>query len=247
LSQIGLISAMPAKGAGAATCKQCGARERSVCAAIPDADLDRLSAAAIVRECARGQIFIEEGDKALDFFSITAGTAKLYKLLPDGRRQITGFAGVGHFLGLAVSDAYAFSAEAIEPLRFCRFPRARLRAIIEDFPELERRLLDVACAELVAAQNQMLLLGRKTARERIASFLLSRAELETPCGGAPRGLIHLPMTRTEIADYLGMTIETVSRTLSRFRAERRIALPSQNEVAVLDRRWLAKLAYGLDG
>jgi CRP/FNR family transcriptional regulator len=85
-----------------------------VCNAIPDADLPRLAAIAVVTEAPAGQCFIDEGEPASAFFNITLGTAKLFKLLPDGRRQITGFVGAGHFLGLAVSDTYAFSAEAIE-------------------------------------------------------------------------------------------------------------------------------------
>ncbi len=131
----------------------------------------RLATIAVVTEAPPGQCFIDEGEPARSFFNITAGTAKLFKLLPDGRRQITGFVGAGHFLGLAVSDTYAFSAEAIEPVRYCRFQRAKLRALLDDFPLMEKRLLEVASNELVAAQEQMLLLGRKTARERLASFL----------------------------------------------------------------------------
>src|SRR5690242_1221423 len=104
-------------------CASCEARSVSVCSAIPDADMGRLAALAQVIEAPAGSSFIAEGEPADCFFNITAGTAKLYKLLPDGRRQITGFVGAGHFLGLAVSDTYAFSAEAIEPVRYCRFSR----------------------------------------------------------------------------------------------------------------------------
>ena len=102
-------------------CSRCEARSVSVCNAIADTDLGRLAAIAVITEVGPGQCFIEEGEPANSFFNITAGTAKLFKLLPDGRRQITGFVGAGHFLGLAVSDTYAFSAEAIERVRYCRF------------------------------------------------------------------------------------------------------------------------------
>ncbi len=108
-------------------CAVCEARPLSVCNAIGDADLARLATIAMVTEAAPGECFIDEGEPANCFFNVTAGSAKLFKLLPDGRRQITGFVGAGHFLGLAVSDTYAFSAEAIEHMRFCRFSRARLR------------------------------------------------------------------------------------------------------------------------
>ncbi|MCO6417907.1 helix-turn-helix domain-containing protein [Siccirubricoccus sp. KC 17139] len=196
-------------------------------------------------EVAPGETFIEEGETPEHFFNVTGGTVRLYKLLPDGRRQITGFARPGHFLGLAVGEANAFSAEALETVRVCRFSRSRLRAVLDDFPAFERRLLRSAANELVAAQEQMLLLGRKTARERVASFLLAQARPLRACDPPP-GRFHLPMTRTDIADYLGLTIETVSRTMTRLRTEKLIALPSPAEVVVLDRGRLEALAGGFE-
>jgi CRP/FNR family transcriptional regulator len=225
-------------------CAHCDVRPHSVCSAIPDQDIARLAAAAVVGNAAAGTCFIEEGEPAGAFFNVTAGVAKLYKLLPDGRRQITGFAGVGHFLGLAVSDTYAFSAEAITPARYCRFSRVRLRALLDDFPVMEQRLLEVASNELVAAQEQMLLLGRKTARERLASFLMAQSRQGVACR-APRRRFALPMTRGDIADYLGLTIETVSRTITRLRAEGLIEIPATTEVLIRDLEGLESLAEGL--
>ncbi len=225
-------------------CLSCDARAESVCNAIADADLGRLAAYAVVSEVQPGQTFIEEGDPADSFFNITAGSAKLYKLMADGRRQITGFAIRGHFLGLAVSATYAFSAEAIEPVRLCRFSRVRLFRLLSEFPALERRLLERAATELVAAQEQMLLLGRKTARERVASFLdMLRRAGAGPCGRTGPTLA-LPMSRSDVADYLGLTIETVSRTLSRLRSEGLIEIPSATEIVIRDPARLAALASG---
>ena len=180
---------------GVDPCATCEVRAITVCNAIADADLARLATIAVVTEVPAGQCFIDEGEPANCFFIVTAGTAKLFKLLPDGRRQIIGFVGPGQFLGLAVSDTYAFSAEAIEPVRYCRFQRAALRALLDDFPLMEKRLLEVASDELVAAQEQMLLLGRKTARERLASFLLTQSRQGLPCGHS-RQRFKLPMTRS---------------------------------------------------
>ena len=230
--------------AAAELCASCEARRVSVCNAIPDAELGRLAALAQAIEEPAGGTFIREGEPADCFFNITAGTAKLYKLLPDGRRQITGFVGAGHFLGLAVSDTYAFSAEAIEPVRFCRFHRAKLRALLDDFPLMEKRLLEVAANELVAAQEQMLLLGRKTARERLASFLLSQSRQGVPCGHVQQRFT-LPMTRNDIADYLGLTIETVSRTLTRLRNDGLIEIALPSDIVVSDPLRLEQLAEGL--
>ena len=223
-------------------CLSCDARAESVCNAIGDEDIARLAELAVVTEVAPGRTFIEEGDPADSFFNLTAGSAKLFKLMADGRRQITGFVARGHFLGLAVSATYAFSAEAIEPVRLCRFSRSRLFRLLGDFPALERRLLDRAATELVAAQEQMLLLGRKTARERVASFLLAQSAA-VPCGRTRLNL-HLPMGRGDIADYLGLTIETISRTLSRLRSEGLIEIPSATTVVIRDPARLAILATG---
>ena len=225
-------------------CAHCSARQFSVCNAIPETDMVRLANAATVAIARPGSCFIEEGESATAFFNITAGTAKLFKLLPDGRRQITGFVGVGHFLGLAVSDTYAFSAEAIDEVRYCRFSRPRLRTLLDDFPLMEKRLLEVASNELVAAQEQMLLLGRKTARERLASFLIMQSRQGAACQ-APRQRFALRMTRSDIADYLGLTIETVSRTLPRLRTEGLIEIPSVAEIAITRPAALGQLAGGL--
>jgi CRP/FNR family transcriptional regulator len=230
-------------------CLHCQARPFSVCNVIGDDDLDRLGQAAVTVTVQPGHSFIQEGDPAEHFFNVTSGTAKLFKLLPDGRRQVTGFAGVGTFLGLAVSTAYAFSAEALDVVRVCRFSRSKLRGLLDDFPALEKRLLEVASNELVVAQEQMLLLGRKTARERLASFLIARAALTPHCAGRGGLGMHerllLPMTRSDIADYLGLTIETVSRTLSRFKSEKLIEIPSNSEIVVLRHEALEELATGL--
>ena len=225
-------------------CSTCEVRALSLCNAIPDADLARLAAIAVVTEAPAGQGFIDEGEPATCFFNVTAGTAKLFKLLPDGRRQITAFVGPGQFLGLAVTGTYAFSAEAIDNVRYCRFQRAKLRSLLGDFPLMEKHLLEVASNELVAAQEQMLLLGRKTARERLASFLLMQNRQGTPCDRSSHR-IKLQMARTDIADYLGLTNETVSRTLTRLRAEGLIDIVSQSGLVICDPAALEDLAGGL--
>ncbi|MDR3464293.1 MAG: cyclic nucleotide-binding domain-containing protein, partial [Beijerinckiaceae bacterium] len=99
-------------GYGPDPCATCGARSESVCNAIDDPDLTRLASIAVVTEIEPGKTFIGEGDPAADFYNVTLGHVKLFKLLPDGRRQITGFAQAGVFLGLAGSATYSFSAEA---------------------------------------------------------------------------------------------------------------------------------------
>ena len=212
-------------------CDTCGARPLSVCGSLDDADLNRLDALAEHVVVPPGAPLIREGDPARHVFNITSGSVRVYKLLADGRRQITGFLFAGDFLGLATGETYVFSAEAIEPATACRFGKTDYRTLIRETPALEATLLDRANHELAAAQNQMLLLGRKTAAERLATFLLDLSALD-PSRVAAAGQVRLPMTRSEIADYLGLTIETVSRVLSRLKTSGVIRLLSLTELRI---------------
>jgi CRP/FNR family transcriptional regulator, anaerobic regulatory protein len=225
------------------SCATCGVRRASVRDAIPEADLARLAAAAINGVAKPNETIIEEAGPATAFFNVTSGTVRLYKLLPDGRRQITGFATVGDFLGLAASGNYAVTAQAIDTVRYCRFPHVRLRALINDVSIMERQLLKFATSELATAHEQMLLLGRKSARERVASFLMTRSGLS---GSYRQSATHfiLPMARGDIADYLGMTIETVVRTLKKLRDEGMIEVANTRDVAITDYVSLRRLADG---
>lgn len=225
-------------------CDTCGARALSVCGSVDDADLGRLDAMAEHTNFAAGAVMIREGDPARHVFNITSGSVRVYKLLADGRRQITGFLFTGDFLGLATGDTYVFSAEAVEPASACRFRKTEYRALIRDCPTLESTLFDRANHELAAAQNQMLLLGRKTALERIATFLLDLPSHD-PARVITPGHVHLPMTRAEIADYLGLTIETVSRVLTRLKTQGVIRLISLSELRVEQPDVLRDLADGV--
>jgi len=189
---------------------------------------------------AAGRTFIQEGETASDFFIVTSGHVKLFTLMPDGRRQITGFAQTGDFLGLASGATYAFSAEALGALSLCRFSRSGLTLLRREFPELENRLMEEASRELVQAQKRMLLLGRKTARERLASFLLEQHHLLP----AREITLRLPMSRTGIADYLGLTIETVSRTLNALQREKLITITQVTQIVLLNLPALENLARG---
>lgn len=237
------IPAVLASAAAFYPCASCGARAYSVCSAISDEDLACLAAVAMPQTIDAGGSFMEEGEPARHFFNLTGGTARLFKLLPDGRRQVVGFARAGHFLGLASAESYTVTAEAVEPVRLCRFPRARLRMLVEQFPRLEHQLLETASNELATAQEGMMLLGRKTARERVASFLVGWATGGRPCA-PPATRLHLPMPRGDIADYLGLTVETVSRTLTRLRAEGLLAMPTPLEMVLLRPAALAAIAAG---
>jgi CRP/FNR family transcriptional regulator len=226
---------------GAVPCSTCAARHFSICAPVPEIDLPHFfDMTTRVRIEPRRELF-SEGDAAQHVFNITSGTVCLSKTLADGRRQITGFLTEGDFVGLAHGDTCAYTAESLTPVEACRFPRERFERYMAEHPHVERRLLQIASTELAAAQDQMLLLGRKTAVERVASFLLGLSEKAT-ARGRPGNPIALPMSRGEIGDYLGLTLETVSRTMTQLRKSGAIDLDNVNVVRVVSQEALRQLA-----
>lgn len=223
-------------------CQGCEVRDKAVCGVLDCANLARFRSMGWTLKLGPGQTLFHEGDPATRVFTLTAGTLKLYKLLADGRRQVTGFLHPGDFLGISVDDEHAFSAEAVENSVLCWFPRARFDDFVEDQATMERELYRMAAQELAAARQQFVLLGRKTASERIASFLLSLAERTERPTRPQSGLVRLPMSRSDIADYLGLTKETVSRVISALKRDRVIRLEALDIVQILDRGRLEQLA-----
>ncbi|MFT8636320.1 Crp/Fnr family transcriptional regulator [Novacetimonas hansenii] len=163
-------------------------------------------------------IIIEESATAHYTFLVRHGTVKLSKSMPNGRSQIVGFVGSGHILGTSSQDVYMFQAEAITDVTVNRLSRTMFEDILVNAPDILSRLLEETTAQLVMIQDRLLALGRKTAREKLASFLLREA---TRNNGSN---IHLPfslqMSRADIADYLGLSTETVSRLMSVFHQEK---------------------------
>lgn len=191
-----------------------------------------------------GQTLFFEGDEVQRVFMISEGALKLFALLGDGRRQVTGFMFPGDFLGISIEDEHAFSAEALEQVELWSFSRKRFGEFCERHPQVERELFHLAAHELAAAQQQMVLLGRKNAAERLASFLLSLLCRRERLTGQEESVVALPMNRLDIADYLGLTKETVSRMIAQLRDKRLIRLASQNRVEILDREGMSDLAAG---
>ncbi|MBI3512463.1 MAG: cyclic nucleotide-binding domain-containing protein [Proteobacteria bacterium] len=224
-------------------CRTCAVRALSVCAALKGAEMAGLAGIVGRSQYPAGATIMMEGDPADHLFNIIEGTVQIYRLLPDGRRQITGFLMGGDFLGLALNDTNPYSAEAVGTVSLCRLPRRRFEQLIDQFPQLERRMLVDASNELFAAQEQMLLLGRKTAREKVATFLLMLAR-RAARRGKPDDEIVLAMSRAGIGDYLGLTIETVSRTITRLRRDGILALHGANRVEIVDREALEDAAEG---
>jgi CRP/FNR family transcriptional regulator len=211
----------------------------AICRGLARQAASRIMAVSALHKGKPGETLFTEGDDAEGIYEVVSGMLRLYKLLPDGRRQITGFLSAGQVLGLAPEGTHIYSAEAITPVTLCRYARRSLDRLIDEVPGLARRLLAVTSHELRAAQDQMLLLGRKAAGEKVASFLLLMADQQ---GTEDR--VSVPMSRSDIADYLGLTTETVSRTFTKLKQEGFIALPTPYDVQIIDRDRLEDFANG---
>ena len=224
-------------------CAQCGERAWAFCAGLDEDSVTALRRVVARQVADAGQTLYREGDPAGDLYTVTAGCVKLYKLLADGRRQVTAFLYPGDVFGLVRDGRQTATAEAVTAANLCRFSRTGLDALFRDQPAVRERLFGLLLSELGEAQEQMLLLGRKTAREKLATFLLGQVRrAESLCG--QDGPLVLPMGRADIADHLGLTIETVSRTLTALQREGLVSLGRAGRVTVLDDAPLHEAASG---
>ena len=221
-------------------CAHCGIRPTSVCGALDQHELRDLEALARpVCYSQRQQMFAQD-EPADSVYNITSGSVRLYRLLPDGRRQVVGFAIPGDFLGLSMSERSVYGAEALTSVTVCRFNREVFSHFVDERPHLLRRLYDLASHELSLAQEQMVIIGRRTAEERVVCFIVGlRARWAQFNGNSVT--VPLPMTRQDIADFLGLTIETVSRAISKLAREKAL-LVVPDGVRILDIERLEAIA-----
>jgi CRP/FNR family transcriptional regulator, nitrogen fixation regulation protein len=171
-----------------------------------------------------------EGDNSDYWYKVVSGTVRICKLLADGRRHIAEFAFAGESFGLDHTSERAYSAEAVDDVIAMRFRRAASEQLSDQNPMVARLLRDTMLRDLTSAHGRTLLLGRMNAPERVAAFLLEMLERRERTKS-----LELPMSRVDIADYLGLTVETVCRTLSIFRRDGMIAIPSPHRIELLDR------------
>ncbi len=226
-----------------APCRACSIRHAAVEARVAADDFQHLISIASDYSIAKGTTIFCEGERGDYIYSVTEGTVMSYKLMLDGRRQITGFYFPGDFLGLVDSGAYAHSAEAATDARLFRYRLPELNALVLRHPMMEHRLAEVARHELVEAEEHALLLGRKTAKEKIATFLI-RIARQARDRGERSDLLTITMSRSAIADYLGLTTETTSRTLASFAKDGLISGKAR-KVEILDEESLRRIAEGV--
>lgn len=201
--------------------------------ATPLRPADQLMTLGSVTTFSRNAEIFSEDSAADHIYIMLSGTARVCKLLGDGRRQIENFCLPGDVFGWEMTARHRFSAEAVSECKVVRVKRSILFARAAADADLAQILWTVTASELARAQNHLLVLGRKTAQERVASFLMDMASRVPGCPAAGRAQeVQLPMSRQDIADYLGLTIETVSRTLSHLEDIEAIALPSSRRVVL---------------
>ncbi|WP_235890345.1 Crp/Fnr family transcriptional regulator [Sandaracinobacter neustonicus] len=220
-------------------------RNRAICAALEPEDRHALGREGRIQTVPRGRTLVWEGEDAMLVANVIEGVLKLSTSTSDGREQIVGVVYPSDFIGRPFGERSQHSVTALVDSRVCLLPRAAFDRFAHEHPELEHRLLNRALDELDRARRWMLLLGRKSATERVASFLLelSHRLAESGCAGdVALDSFELPLDRQQIADVLGLTIETVSRQMSSLRAAGVIELPGRRSLHILDRARLTALA-----
>ena len=225
-------------------CSACVVRNRAICASLNATEILALGKMGRKQKVRQGQTLLWEGDGAPVVANVLTGVLKLVVSTADGREQIVGVVFPSDFIGRPFGKTSPYSVTAMTDAEVCIFNRNGFDEFASSHPDLQQKLLRRTLDELDRARHWMMLLGRKSAAEKVASFLLEMAERLSGqgCNGGARGAFELPFGRQQIADILGLTIETTSRQLTRMRAEGVLDLPSRREVVINDRAAMVVMA-----
>lgn len=227
-------------------CQACEVRNRAICADLDDGEIALLNRIGRRRRLEIGEQLLWEGDEAILVANVISGVLKLSSQTADGKEQILGLAYRSDFLGRPFGQSTPYGVEALTEAHVCVFQRSDFDRFAREHPRLEHKLLERTLLELDRTRRWMVLLGRMNAEQKLASFLIELAERMAPAtcstGSTTVELLELPLSRQQIADVLGLTIETVSRQFTRMRNEGVIDLPSRREVAILQRQVLENRA-----
>jgi CRP-like cAMP-binding protein len=198
---------------------------------------------ANVRLVCENETLFYEGDTAKGFYTINAGVIKISKYLADGRRFIIGFFYPGDIVGLTTGNHYTYTAEAVTDAGVSRISSKKLKQLIHENHEIANRVVDELGKKFDNLHEHMMLLARKTPREKIATFLLKQAAgMKT----LDKRMVELQMSRSEIADHLGLTIETVCRVLTKMKSDHAINVDQVKTIHFLNFDYLCTLADGND-
>ncbi len=217
-------------------CRACEARHRGICGALAPDQLVYLSKHTSKHEYGSEQELLAAGENITTYANILKGVVKLTKLMADGRQQIVGLQFAPDFMGRPFKARNDVTAEAATTVRVCSFPKSVLENLVSQSPELEHRLHEQTLKELDDARDWMLTLGRKSASEKVASFLYMIAVHSDPEQSSEGGpaKFELPLKRADIADFLGLTIETVSRQITKLRKAGVIEVENNRLIHVAD-------------
>lgn len=220
-------------------CDTCVVRNRAICSSLDGEELKTLNTIGRRRTLEPGESLMWEGEDSVLVANVIEGVLKLSTGTEDGREQIVGVVYPSDFIGRPFGATSGHGVTALTEARVCVFSRRDFDAFAREHPALEHKLLQRTLAELDRTRRWMLLLGRKSASEKLATFLLEMSErlIDPGCGDAPELPLKrfaLPFSRQQVADVLGLTIETVSRQFTRMKADGLIDLPSRREVIILD-------------
>lgn len=232
-------------------CDKCEVRDRALCSALPSVEAQRVHRIAFRRVFQPGRV-IGCGDRAPDWYAvIVSGVVKLVKSQADGRQQIVALQFPADFIGRPFGKPDALFAEAATELELCCFAKPAFETLMREQPGLEHALLQRTFDELEAARRWMFVLGRQSAQEKVASFLLLVMQrMDRVCGqtlGQPQCKFELPLSRTEIGEYLGLTIETVSRQFRQLKLQGIIETQGKRTVIVHDMARLESFAENSTG
>jgi len=229
-------------------CDTCVVRNRAICAALDERELQALNAIGRRRKVKAGEALMWEGEESVLVANVIDGVLKLSTGTQDGREQIVGVVYPSEFIGRPFASTAGQDVTALTDAEVCVFNRRDFDRFAAEHPTLEHKLLERTLGELDRTRRWMLLLARKSATEKVASFLLETSERLTEQPGCAAGFpeaglrINLPFSRQQIGDLLGLTIETVSRQFTRLKNDGIIDLPSRREVTILDREALVAAA-----
>lgn len=226
-------------------CRECEARHKGICSVLTGAELQHLNKYSSQKTLPKGTTLLSMGETAEYHANVLSGVVKLVKTLEDGRQQIVGLQFAPDFVGRSLKEQSLVSAETATDVKLCRFPRSVIERMIADIPKLQRRIFEHVLVQLDLARDWILTLGRKTASEKVASFLLLIAIYRDPLsdeGDLTDATFELPLSRADIADFLGLTLETVSRQVSKLRELGVIEVTQNRTVRILDREQLVALS-----
>ncbi len=226
-------------------CRSCEARHRGICGALDGAQLTALNKVASRKEWSSGAELVGDTEEIHNYSNVLSGVVKLTKTMADGREQIVGLQFAPDFLGRPFHSESHVNAEAASVVNLCTFPRSSIETMLKESPGLTKRLLEQTLAELDEAHEWMLTLGRKTAGEKVASFIHLIARHIDPEADLESGDVvsfDLPLTRADMADFLGLTIETVSRQLTKLRKAGVVSIDHNRHFVIPDMRRLDRFS-----